>query len=253
MQLVSITPKNLWGEMFKQPIAMCLTHLVMEYPEYAEMIKNRPDNCFVMLDNSIIELGESVTLQDILDAADKVHADEIILRDGYPYANLTQQRIKEDIEYLRKHNLTNKYKIMAVCHGQNEKEFKQTFEFINSIPEITCIGIPKVLSVWGGDRQNLFHIWKNTNKELHLLGSWYSLSEMLRLRPEVRERVRSCDTCLPSLLAIQNKHVWEDRKGTINLSQEYPELTPEKYYSVLKEYNQEYSNIYKYVEMEDMN
>lgn len=87
MQLVSITPKNLWQEMFKQPIAMCLTHLVMKYPEYAEMIKNRPNSCFVMLDNSIVELGESVTLQNILDAAELTHADEIIIEEKYIYEN----------------------------------------------------------------------------------------------------------------------------------------------------------------------
>lgn len=251
MQLVSICPKGRYNLMYNQPIAMLLSHLA-EDEEYANEAVKHPE-VYKIVDNSIVELGESVTLDTILNAAEKLQANELILRDAYPRGPETCQRIKEDIEELRRRGLTNKYKIMAVCHGQNEKEFKDTFEFINSIPEITCIGIPKVLSVWCGDRQNLFHIWKNTNKELHLLGSWYSLSEMLRLRPEVRERVRSCDTCLPSLLAIQNKHVWEDRRGTINLSQEYPELTPEKYYSVLEEYNQEYSNIYKYVEKEENN
>lgn len=109
MQLVSICPKNGWQWMFEQPIAMCLTHLVMKYPEYAEMIKNRPSNCYTLLDNSIVELGESVTLQNILDAAELTHADEIILRDAYPLGSPTRQRIKEDIEYLRENNLTNKY------------------------------------------------------------------------------------------------------------------------------------------------
>lgn len=54
MKLVSITPKNGWPWMFEQPIAMCLTHLVQRYPEYAEMIRNRPKDCFCILDNSIV-------------------------------------------------------------------------------------------------------------------------------------------------------------------------------------------------------
>ena len=87
MQLVSICPKGRYNLMYNQPIAMCLTHLVMKYPEYAEMIKNRPDNCYTMLDNSIVELGESVTLQNILDAAELTHVNEIIIEEKYIYEN----------------------------------------------------------------------------------------------------------------------------------------------------------------------
>ena len=237
MELVSITPKGAWEWMFEQPIAMCLTHLVQRYPEYAEMIKNRDPNCFVMLDNSIVELGESVSLQDVLDAAEKVNANEIILRDAYPNGPKTIERIREDIEYLRKNNLTNKYSIMAVCHGENEDDFRETFEFINSIPEITTIGIPKVLSRWCGERKNLAHIFTNTDKNIHFLGSWYTLNEMLNMDKELQDKVRSVDTCLPSLYVIQNKHITEDRDGTIDLEHEYEELTREKYDKILEEYN----------------
>lgn len=237
MKLVSITPKNAWEWMFNQPIAMGLTHLIQKYPEYKEMAKNRNKNCYLMVDNSIVELGESVSLQDILNAADEVNANEIILRDSYPKAYPTMQRIKEDIEYLREHNLTTKYKIMAVCHGETLEEFEETFNFINSIPEITCIGIPKVLSRWVGERSNLKDIFLNTDKELHFLGSWYNLQELIDAPKDVWDKVRSCDTCLPSLYAIQHKHVWEDREGTIDLEKEYSELTKEKYDCVMEEYN----------------
>lgn len=245
MKLVSITPKNGWSWMFEQPIAMCLTHLVKKYPEYKEMVKNRPSNCYVMLDNSIVELGESVSLQDILDAADEVNADEIVLRDAYPNGPKTIERIKEDIEYLRKNNLIGKYKLMAVCHGENFKDFKDTFDYINSIPEIDVIGIPKVLSKWIGNRSNLSPIFMGTNKELHFLGSWYNLKEILDAPKEVWDRVRSCDTCLPSLYVIQNKSILEDRDGTIDLEKDYPELTKEKYNEKLEEFNLKVKEIYE--------
>ena len=243
MQLVSITPKNLWQEMFTQDIAMCLTHLVMKYPEYAEMIKNRPNNCFVMLDNSIVELGESVQLQDILDAAEKTHADEVVLRDAYPFGSPTRQRIKEDIEYLRENNLTNKYSIMAVCHGENLEEFKETFNFINSIPEITTIGIPKVLCKWlpSRSRAELAPIFTQTDKQIHLLGSWFNLQEEIEWPIEYRNRIRSIDTCLPSYYVISGKDISEDRDGTIDLEKEYPELTKEKHNKIIKEYYNRYN------------
>lgn len=237
MQLISITPKNGWEWMFEQPIAMCLTHLVKKYPEYRDMVKNRPSNCYVILDNSIVELGESVSLQDILNAADEINADEIILRDAYPNGPRTIERIKEDIQYLKDNNLIGKYKIMAVCHGENLEEFKQTFEFINSTPEIDVIGIPKVLSKWVGERSKLSNIFMNTNKQLHFLGSWYSLKELLDLPKNVWDKVRSCDTCIPSILAIQHKTIFENRDGTIDLEDNYPLLTKDKHDEIIKNFN----------------
>lgn len=239
MQLISIEPKNGWKWMFKQSMIMGLTHLVKKYPEYKEMAKNRPEGSFLILDNSIVELGESVTLQDILDAAKEVNADEIVLRDAYPNGPKTILRIKEDIEYLRKNNLTNKYQIMAVCHGESVEDFKATFDYINSVPEITTIGIPKVLCKWlpTKSRLELAEIFTKTDKQIHLLGSWYNLGEQIDFaNSKYSNRIRSCDTCLPSLYVIQNKLIIEDRDGTIDLEKEYPELTKEKYNRVLEYY-----------------
>ena len=244
MKLVSITPKNGWKWMFEQPIVMCLTHLVEEYPEYAEMIKNRPTDCYCILDNSIVEKGESVTLKELLDAADKVQANEIILRDAYPSGPRTVERIKEDIQYLRDNGLSYKYHYMGVCHGENVKDFMDTFEYINSIPEISTIGIPKVLSRWCGDRINLSDIWVKADKEIHLLGSWNTLAELIRIPKEIRTRIRSCDTCLPSLNVIQGLSVYDNRKGTIDLEKEYPELTKEKYDAMIDSFYKEYFKIY---------
>lgn len=239
MQLINIAPKNKWKEMFQQPMIMGLTHLAMKYPEYKEMALNRPKDSYFIIDNSIVELGTSVSLQDILDTAEEVNANEIIIRDGFPKGPLTCKLVQEDIDYLREHNLGNKFKIMAVCHGENLEEFKQTFNFLNSIPEITCIGIPKVLQRWlpTKSRLEVADIFTQTDKEIHLLGSWYNLQEQVDfMNSKYRNRIRSCDTCLPSLLAIQNKHVWEDREGTINLEKEYPELTDESYNKLMEEY-----------------
>lgn len=239
MQLINISPKNKWKEMFQQPMIMGLTHLAMEYPEYKEMALNRPKDSYLIMDNSIVELGETVSLQDILDNAEKVKADEIIIRDGFPKGPLTRKLIQEDIEYLRENNLANKFKIMAVSHGESMEDFITTFNFINSIDEITCIGIPKVLQRWlpTKSRLELAEIFTQTDKEIHLLGSWYNLQEQVDfMNSKYRDKIRSCDTCLPSLLAIQNKHVWEDREGTIDLEKDYPELTDASYNKLMAEY-----------------
>lgn len=231
MDLCSITPVKQAKWMFEQPRVMLLTHLVEKYPEYAKLA--RESNSYKILDNSIVELGSAVSIERIFKAAELVNAQEVILRDGYPKAEPTRQCIKEDLEWIEKNGLLGKFKIQAVCHGQNLEEFKETFNFINNDPRVDVIGIPKVLSLWAGERWKLFDIFKNTTKEIHFLGSWYSLREIFTMPKEVYDRVRSCDTCLPSLYVIQNKSVWEDRDGTIDLEADYPQLTKEKYDGVM--------------------
>lgn len=83
----------------------------------------------------------------------------------------------------------------------------------------------------------------NTNKEIHLLGSWYTLAELIRLPEDVRLKVRSCDTCLPALNVIQNIGIYDTRNGTIDLEKDYPELTKEKYDKMIDSFYKEYLHL----------
>lgn len=237
MDLCSITPVSRAQWMFTQPRVMLLTHLVERYPEYTELAFK--SNSYKIVDNSIVELGDSVSMERIYETAKKVKAQEIILMDAYPDGPKTIEAIKKSLEWLVENDHIGEFKIQAVCHGRNLEEFKSTFEFINNNPLIDVIGIPKVLSSWCGERWKLFDIFKNTSKEIHFLGSWYSLKEILDMPKEVYLKVRSCDTCLPCLYVIQNKDIRENREGTIDLEKEYPILTEEKYNSVMNKIEKE--------------
>ena len=60
-------------------------------------------------------------------------------------------------------------------------------------------------------------IWEGCGKAIHLLGCWHSLREMMQYKhPEL---IRSCDTCIPALLAVNNIYnVWSPRpEKTIDL------------------------------------
>ena len=49
---------------------LALTHLVLKYSEYAEFYKKkREQGDFVILDNSLIELGKAASLHKVLEAA----------------------------------------------------------------------------------------------------------------------------------------------------------------------------------------
>lgn len=234
MNLCSIVPVNHADWMYEMPDVMLLTHLALKYPEYKELASKKSN--YKILDNSVIELGEAFDISKVYKVAKEVGANEIILEDCYPDSTKTIEAIKRSLKWLKDNNRLGEFKLQAVCHGANEEEFKKTFDFINTCDEIDVIGLPKVLSTWCGERWKLYHIFKNTNKEIHFLGSWYNLKEIYSMPKEVWNKVRSCDTCLPSLYAIQSKHVWEDRDKTIDLEKDYPELTYDKYSRVLEEF-----------------
>ena len=241
MYLCSITPVKQVKWMCEQPMMMCLTHLVEKYPEYAAAVAE--SKAYKILDNSLVELGGAVEIDRVLAAADKIHADEIVLVDVYKDGHATVETVKKSIQWLREHNYLGKYKLQAVAHGSTKEDFIYCFNALNAMPEVDVIAIPKVTVSYewcgGRSRAGAYHIFKNTDKEIHFLGSWYNLAELFELPGEVWDKVRSCDTCLPSLYVIQNKHVWEDREGTIDLEKDYPEMTKEKYDAVMAEMEQQ--------------
>lgn len=240
MEICSIVPVNHAEWMYKEPIVMCLTHLVEKYPEYARLARESKN--YKILDNSLIELKDAVSIERVIKSAEIINADEIILPDEFQNADETIRKTEEAIQWLKENNYLGKYKLQAVVHGNTKEAFIKCFNALNNMPEIDVISIPKVTSTYSWcpnrSRGELFHLYKNTNKILHFLGSWYNLDEILSISNRVWDRVRSCDTCLPSLYAIQNKHVWEDREGTIDLEKDYEELNESNYKRVLNEIDQ---------------
>lgn len=233
MDICSICPVNKAYLMYEDsPRVMLLTHLVEKYPSYVDEALKHADT-YIILDNSLIELGGALSMERLIKAAEKVLADEIILPDVFKDGEATYQSTLKSIEWLREHNLLGRFNLMAVCHGTTEEEFTKCFNRLNDLPEIDVIGIPKVMSSmpWVKDRsrKSLKNVFMHSHKKIHFLGSWYNLAELLDLGTDVWNKVRSVDTCLPSLDIIQGLTFTQDRNGTIDLEKDYPELTDEAY------------------------
>lgn len=241
MYVCSIMPKGTYHLMYEEPIVMLLTHLVEKDSQYAELALEHSE-AYKILDNSLIELGGALSMDRLMAAADKVKADEIILPDVFRDGEATIKSTKEAIQWLKDHNRLGDYKLMAVCHGITQEVFKECFDALNDMPELDVIGIPKVMSsfdwVVGRSRASLYDIFKKGDKEIHFLGSWYQLGELLTMPKKVYNRVRSCDTCLFALDVIQNIDFFTDRNGTIDLEKVYPELTEEAYTNFIMDFEQ---------------
>lgn len=205
MKLINIYPiGNLCME-YSQDMHMFLTHLIEKNKLYAQVARDVPG--YKILDNSVIELGEAVDIERILTAAAKIGANEIILPDAFQDGPKTLDMMEHSLEVLDRiyKGIDNcPYKLMAVAQGKDLHEWLECYSVISAREYIDVVGIPKVLAkmVPGGRPwvvNNYCHLDDDDHKPHHLLGLWYSLTE-LREYIYLYE-IRSCDTVLTSYLA----------------------------------------------------
>ena len=213
MKLASIVPMKNVARTFDGDYAMLLTHLADYYPT------THHRNCYTIMDNSLIELGSAASIEATFNAAVKCNANELILPDAFRDGYATLEKVRESIDWLI-FDCPN-YKpinLMAVCQGATAEEFRSCYYSLCAMPEIYCIGIPKVAeTLLPEGRPGFEPLWRSCNKRIHLLGCWTSLEEMKQYKhPEL---IRSCDTCIPALLSTRGIYdVWAKRPDkTIDL------------------------------------
>lgn len=207
MQIINIFPLGNLGMEYTQPMHMFLTHMVEKYPMYANTA--RDISGYKILDNSLIELGGAVDLDRVLAAAEKIHADEIILPDVFQDGPATVKAVKEALQYLREKwpNRDWPFKLMAVVHGKDVEEWTACYKELMSMPDVDVLGIPKVCSKMHPQGRPFFvnELCNLYGKPHHLLGMWYSFTEL----PEYYniEQIRSCDTVLLGFMAKHGMNV----------------------------------------------
>lgn len=201
MKLINIFPLGNLGMHYTQDMHMFLTHLVEKYPFYAEIAKEVRG--YKILDNSLIELGGAVDMTRVLDAAEVIGADEIILPDVFQKGPETIDAVYMALSELnfRYPNRSWPYKLMAVAQGRDAQEWYECYMSLLKNPDIDVIGIPKVLAKMHPQGRPYFvnELCDLQAKPHHLLGLWYSMSEFNEY-----ERIcdiRSCDTVLSGYMA----------------------------------------------------
>ena len=238
MFLCSITPVKNKELMYDRVCVMLLAHLSEKYPEYSEMASK--SSCYKIMDNSIIEKGNAFNLKDLVNEAHKCKANEIILPDVYKDAKETVKKVKESIKWLKNNWCYYDFQLMAVCHGNNKEEFEWCFNELNNIKEINVIGVPKVINKWCGSRNNFMYLYQKSKKQIHYLGAPDNFNELVELKDNLNKLlIRSIDTCLPSLLAIEGKSYLDNRREvTIDLEKE--EIPLENYKKIIEDIDKDF-------------
>ena len=212
MYLINIFPiPNIEMEQ-KQTMHMFLTHLVESSSEYRKAALEAPG--YKILDNSLIELGGAVDLKRVLEAAEVIHADEIILPDVFQKGPETLEAVAEAVRYLKcLYPAGIPYKVMAVAQGRDEKEWYACYRELMDMPGVDVVGIPKILAKMHpcGRPHFVKELCDLRAKPHHLLGLWYSFSEFSAYSQEVLYKIRSCDTCHLSYLAKHGLNIMDVR------------------------------------------
>jgi hypothetical protein len=133
---------------------------------------------YIIMDSSVIELGQPMGMDDILDAAAVVKADCIVLPDIIGDQQGTNKLVEEFADQV--HNLDTKgncsfsdYSYMFVPQGKSLPEYTASLEFASQFDFITWVGLPRdALKFDVSSRRQLIDITNVLMPEccIHLLG-----------------------------------------------------------------------------------
>lgn len=214
MTMLPIVPQPYLKYIDICPAFMALAHLVGAegMDEYTAFY--RDTGRYVVLDNSIIENAQ-VTIEDLVEKANMIRAQEIILPDVYKDSKATFARIKQDITWLEENKKLSDFKLHVVPQGNSMDDWlKCAANIIHTFGAyVDVIGIPKHLVDTCQDRDarmkaiyQLQEICPELDKfQIHLLGCWRTPLEVLTCAKASEQglipEIRSCDSAISYVYA----------------------------------------------------
>lgn len=224
MNFAAIAPIARLRDIEENAVHMALAHLC-DNEKYVNFYKGQSDQGkFIILDNSVIELGKAVTPEFLLEAAGKIGAHEIVVPDVYNNASETVKLARQFIPKIKNHG----YRLMGVAHGKNISEWLWC---VRNLIEcgVDTIGVPKVIVQNMGSTGRVNCLRNLARKfapyeipTIHLLGVWDDPLEMIRIYLEEAKgtinRIRSVDSAIAYVYASYGYHFGEGArpKGKVN-------------------------------------
>ena len=193
---------------------LALTHLIESNERYCEFYKcmtARGDK--VEVDNSVVEAGESLSIEHILQAAQRIGATGLVLPDRIGDGYGTVALVQEALDWLEMYSpySIERLELMAVPHGQTPYEWFESYFQLAAMPQVNTIGISMFDSdLFPGGRANLCALLHdmgliNGKCQYHMLGCWRDMREVYEFSRF--PWVRSMDTGIPVRLGLQGyKH-----------------------------------------------
>lgn len=160
---------------------LLLTHDVLNYPgrykALIERVRRRYESggdTFIIMDNSVVELGEAMDVSDVISAAHVVNAECIMTPDVLGDAEATKKLVAEQANQL----LTCNFPLMRVPQGKDNAELIKCVDWLDTyLPSPRWApsywGIPRWVTNELGSRIPIItHISTGMhNSKIHLLGT----------------------------------------------------------------------------------
>lgn len=196
-----------------RPFHLALAHQILTDQDYSNFYREESKRgSYVIVDNSLFENGHvSLTLSEVMGAAIRVQAQEVVLPDVFKDGPATYESTKKSLQAAR--NLYHgQFRYAAVAQGSTPIEFLECFTRLLSMDHIYCVQVPKVMdTIWPGGRAALMHYLNHyypmtsVGKPVHLLGIWTDPIELVVCHNI--PWIRSVDTALPVQAAMQNVQI----------------------------------------------
>lgn len=243
ISICNILPNNCINEkMPRQKFELYLTHKILEDPDKFAFLGQEKDCAYKILDNSACELGEGMDFDKVLQAAEIIGADEIVLPDirqgSYSLSKTLEALVNIDADNIP-------YKLAAVVQGATVEEVLQCAEQILVLKNVATIMLPKwyttLDSTNGLGRINLTHSICATMKRLGVVKDihWLGLGTGIReLISPASDFVRSVDTgYFAALSTPQWRHlgVTSERPKELKIDLEYMDVDMVRFEQLIKQ------------------
>jgi hypothetical protein len=211
---------------------LLLAHDILEKPdEYREVynkVREDYEDSFIILDNSIVELGHPLDLDDLLAAANIVPPDCIVIPDAMGDGAGTREMAKTFVrEYCRYFQSKQQFAdevpaLLGVLQGSNVDDAMETTAVMYSLPMVDYVSVPRIFANENGSRMPVLHelIRRDTYKlfkGVHLLGfSNNILDDVACARMQI---VKGIDSAVPIRAGLATMEV-RDAMWAYNWSSE---------------------------------
>ncbi len=217
MDIAVITPKAHIKQLLLNrdvKIQMTIADRILEDQELIREYKNLHDlGHNIILDNGASYTGKSIDSTLLVEAANNINANILVLPDSMDNASETIKKSKHFIKY-HLSLLSRKIKLMGVVQGKNEDEWISCFFELLKLPEINIIGLGGSIKFLVKNRVSRFKRVDLLNKTLSKLGKYNVIpihilgaasSGHIEFREFAKiECVLSADTAAPVALAFNN-------------------------------------------------
>jgi hypothetical protein len=204
MRPALIPPKGLYGTTVASDIHLCLAQI--DDPDYWTHYTRRPETDYLIMDNGAAE-GKMVGDEFLLDRADVMKADEVVMPDVMEDAEATIERAHDFMLTYHKwiggrSDMPQWFKFMGVVQSQGDMGGIMRLDAFKTMPYVTTIGIPRHLV--RHDRYFRYQILSHIRGmeldkrfEVHLLGTDPYVPYEISYIQEVHGWTRSVDTSMP--------------------------------------------------------